>query len=123
MDHIPYARLIGAAPVAGVPRRIAMPFADAVVGRPGFLHGGAIAGLLELAALAETRRLVSDGTTAKPVSMSVDYLRGGRAQTTFAEAKLVRLGRTVASLSATAWQDDPANPIASARLTILLSNR
>ena len=27
-----------------------MPFGDDVVGRPGFLHGGAIAGLLEVAA-------------------------------------------------------------------------
>ena len=27
-----------------------MPFHDDVVGRPGFLHGGAIAGLLEFAA-------------------------------------------------------------------------
>ena len=28
-----------------------MPFREEVVGRPGFLHGGAIAGLLEFAAL------------------------------------------------------------------------
>lgn len=98
-----------------------MPFSDAVVGRPGFLHGGAIAGLLELAALAEAARRVPEGTKVKPVNISVEYLRGGRAAPTYAEAHVVRLGRTVASLSASAWQDDPANPIATARLTLLVS--
>lgn len=122
MDAVPYARLLGAAPVADAPQRLVMPFSDAVVGRPGFLHGGAIAGLLELAALAEARRRVPEGVTAKPVNISVDYLRGGRAAPTYAEASVVRLGRTVANLSATAWQDDRATPIATARLTLLLSS-
>ena len=35
---------------------IAMPFADKVQGRPGFLHGGAISGLLEMAAVAAIHR-------------------------------------------------------------------
>jgi acyl-coenzyme A thioesterase PaaI-like protein len=30
--------------------QVAMPFHDDIVGRPGFLHGGALAGLLEFAA-------------------------------------------------------------------------
>ena len=35
---------------------ISMPFADRVQGRPGFLHGGAISGLLEIAAIAAVHR-------------------------------------------------------------------
>ena len=37
-----------------------MPFHDDVVGRPGFLHGGAIAGLLEFAAFSTLRRALGD---------------------------------------------------------------
>ena len=33
-----------------------MPFHDDVVGRPGYLHGGAIAGLLEFAAFTTLAR-------------------------------------------------------------------
>ena len=48
----PYAQFLG----IGTRRsgtgelQFVMPFGDAVVGRPGYLHGGAIAGLLEFAA-------------------------------------------------------------------------
>jgi acyl-coenzyme A thioesterase PaaI-like protein len=35
---------------------IGMPFTDRVQGRPNFLHGGAISGLLEIAASLFTRR-------------------------------------------------------------------
>lgn len=122
MSEVPYARLLGATPVPDAPGRLFMPFAEAVVGRPGFLHGGAIAGLLELAALAEARRRVGAEVRLKPVNIGIDYLRGGRALPTYAEAEMVRLGRTVASLSARAWQEDPAKPIATARLTLLLSS-
>ena len=37
-----------------------MPFHDDVVGRPGFLHGGAIAGLLEFAAFTTLKRALGD---------------------------------------------------------------
>ena len=52
MDPLPpYGRLLGLRPDHDRDtRRFVMPFHDDVVGRPGFLHGGAIAGLLEFAA-------------------------------------------------------------------------
>ena len=37
-----------------------MPFGDKVLGRPGFLHGGAIAGLLEFAAIGTLLRELGD---------------------------------------------------------------
>ena len=100
-----------------------MPFGDDVVGRPGFLHGGAIAGLLEFAAFtALAQGLGRDGPTMKPVTVTVDYMRGGSAALgdTFAEAVIERLGKRIANVEAVAWQADRAKPIAAARINFLL---
>lgn len=101
--------------------RFVMPFHDDVVGRPGFLHGGAIAGLLEFAAFtALSRELGHDGATMKPVTVTVDYMRGGTPRDTYAEAVIERLGKRLANVEAFAWQNDRARPIAAARINFLL---
>jgi uncharacterized protein (TIGR00369 family) len=101
--------------------RFIMPFHDDVVGRPGFLHGGAIAGLLEFAAFTALDRALGDAAvTKKPVTVTVDYLRGGTPQDTYAEAVIERLGKRMANVEAFAWQGEPGRPIASARINFLL---
>ncbi|MBA3666801.1 MAG: PaaI family thioesterase [Sphingomonas sp.] len=101
--------------------RFVMPFHTDVVGRPGFLHGGAIAGLLEFAAFNALRLAVGDdATTMKPITVTVDYMRGGIETDTFAEAVIERLGKRIANVEAFAWQSDRAKPIASARINFLL---
>lgn len=97
-----------------------MPFADVVVGRPGFLHGGAIAGLLEFAALGTVQEALEDGVSVKPVNVSVDFLRGGKARETYAAATVTRLGNRVANVEARAWQQDRAAPIATARMNLVV---
>jgi len=98
-----------------------MPFHDDVVGRPGFLHGGAIAGLLEFAAFTTLKRALGDREVAmKPITVTVDYMRGGTDRETFADATVERLGARIANVEAYAWQKDRAEPIASARLNFLL---
>jgi uncharacterized protein (TIGR00369 family) len=100
--------------------RFVMPFHDDVVGRPGFLHGGAIAGLLEFAAFTALSRAVGDEVTKKPITVTVDYMRGGTSQDTYAEALIERLGKRMANVEAFAWQGEPGRPIASARINFLL---
>ncbi|MEO7411619.1 MAG: PaaI family thioesterase [Sphingomicrobium sp.] len=125
MDPLPpYGRLLGLrAEHDGAIRRFAMPFSPDVVGRPGFLHGGAIAGLLEFTAFdALTRALGDSAVVMKPVTVTVDYLRGaseGQGDT-FAEASVERLGNRIANIEAMAWQTDRAKPIAAARINFLL---
>ena len=97
-----------------------MPFADGFAGRPGFLHGGAIAGLLENAAWVTVIEALPEGATVKPVSVTVDYLRGGAHVDSYAEAEIVRLGRRIANVLVTAWQDDRAKPIATANLKLMI---
>ena len=123
-DLPPYARLLDLRIVSGDDGDlVVMPFGNDVVGRPGFLHGGAIAGLLEFAALtALATALGDDSIGRKPVTVTVDYLRGGAEALgdTFAAAVIERLGKRIANVEAFAWQSDRARPIAAARINFLL---
>ncbi len=100
-----------------------MPFGDDVVGRPGYLHGGAIAGLLEFAAFTVLAKALGDTrATMKPVTITVDYMRGGAEALgdTYAAAVIERLGKRIANVEAFAWQQDRAKPIAAARINFLV---
>ncbi|MDQ2764987.1 MAG: PaaI family thioesterase [Pseudomonadota bacterium] len=99
-----------------------MPYADGVLGRPGFLHGGAISGLMEMAAIVALQRALADegGGRIKPINVTVDFMRGGRDKLTYSKGLVTRLGKRVANVEATAWQDDPAKPIAAARMNYLV---
>ena len=99
---------------------VVLPFHEDVVGRPGFLHGGAIAGLLEFAAFAALWRELDDDVGVKPITVTVDYMRGGSDHDTYASAVIERLGARIANVEAFAWQKDRSSPIASARLNFLL---
>lgn len=121
----PYADLLGltvAGEEEGAPL-LAMPWSVGVMGRPGFLHGGAIGGLLEMAAFAALHARFDDAgrPRIKPITVTVDYMRGGREAETFALGKVARLGTRVANLEAAAWQEERAKPIAVARMNVLLS--
>lgn len=123
-----YAALLGitAEADAGAPVLV-MPFASDVVGRPGFVHGGALAGLLELAAITALElALKADGraeTGFKPVNVTVDFMRGAREKTTHAQGHVVRLGSRIANVEATAWQEERDRPVAAARMTFLIGNQ
>lgn len=102
---------------------IAMPFGDKVQGRPGYLHGGAISGLLEMAAVAAIHNALRErGSDApiKQVNVTIDFMRGGLPQTTYAQGIITRLGRTMANVEAQAWQDDRSKLIATAHMHYLI---
>jgi uncharacterized protein (TIGR00369 family) len=98
-----------------------MPFHDDVVGRPGYLHGGAIAGILEFAAFMTLRQALGGRTAEmKPINVTVDYMRAGHPRDTFAAARIERLGGRIANVEAQAWQKDREEPIAAAQMNFLL---
>ena len=123
MTVSPYADLLGltfATDAQGQPF-VTMEFGRDVLGRPGFVHGGAIGGMLEMAAWAALRSaLGEEETVIKPINVTIDFMRGGRERTTFAAGDVTRLGTRIANVTATAWQDDRDRPIAAARLNYLL---
>ena len=99
-------------------------YSDRVSGRPGFLHGGAISGLMEMAAVAALRAELErrgEAVRLKPVNVAVEFMRGGTEQRTFASGTITRAGRRVALVNASCWQDNPAKPIALAQMKVLLS--
>lgn len=124
----PYADLLGATLEweDGLPV-LAMPFGPAVIGRPGFVQGGAITGLIEMAALAALRHQMAseDGADGirrvKPINVTIDFMRGGRERLTYAAGTVTRLGNRIANVEAIAWQESRAKPIASARMNYLIA--
>jgi uncharacterized protein (TIGR00369 family) len=123
----PYAALLGATIVAGSPDDapvLRMDFTPGLSGRPGYLHGGAIAGLLEMAAHAAlTASLIAAGQEPrfKPIGITIDYVRGGKEQPTFARGRVTRVGKRVATVVVEAWQEEGGPHIAAARLHMLMS--
>jgi uncharacterized protein (TIGR00369 family) len=102
---------------------IGMPFADRVQGRPGFLHGGAISGLLEMAAVAAIHRALQEkgsDSAIKQVNVTIDFMRGGVGQMTYAVGEVTRLGRTMANVEARAWQKSRDKPIAMGYMHYLI---
>lgn len=118
----PYAKLLNIViDDEGEELLLKMPFGDDVVGWPGQLHGGAIAGLLEIAAFSTLARELGDpAVVMKPVTVTVDYMRPGGDRDTFAAAQVQRLGTNIANVEVLAWQQRREQPVASARLNFLL---
>ncbi|WP_404335455.1 PaaI family thioesterase [Sphingomonas sp. MMS12-HWE2-04] len=120
----PYADLLGISLEPGeTAPTLLLPFGDHLLGRPAFLHGGAIGGLLEMAAIAALKQALGDDSNAriKPINLTVDYMRGGRDKLTRARGHVTRLGNRVANVEARAWQDEPDRPIAAARINFLIA--
>lgn len=124
LQSIPYARLLGlSAELDAVGRLIIkMGGSDRLVGNPVLraTHGGAIGALLESAAILGAiweSRLVR---VPKTISVTFDYLRSARVADTFAQARVTKLGRRVASVQVQAWQEDANKPVAAARAHLLL---
>ena len=126
---LPYADFLGigiAGEWEGAPL-LAMPFADGLLGSSGRLHGGAIAGFLEIAAVAAIDATLEEPSDArsifKPISVTLDFMRPGLATETYAAGRVIRIGATIANVAVEAWQDDPARPIAAARMNLAISRR
>ena len=121
----PYALALGieaAQDEAGEPL-LRVDYSSRVAGRPGFLHGGAVSGLMEMAAFAALQAELErrgEKMRLKPVNIQVEFMRGGTEQVTYAQGTVTRAGRRVALVNAEAWQDDRSKPIALAQIKVLL---
>ena len=122
----PYARSLGIelAEEAGEAPVMRVSFVEAVEGRPEHYHGGATGGLLETAGYAALRAALareSREAVLKPINITVQYLAAGKAQTSYAQGRVTKLGRRSANLTVEAWQDDRSRPIATAVMNVLMA--
>lgn len=119
LDHVPYAQTLGAKPILiGDQLTLLLPFSNDNIGNPTLpaLHGGAIGGFMELAAIVEL--IHSRGTDdlknlPKPIGINIDYLRRGKPIDTYARAVVFKRGSRVVNVRVQAWQEDYDKPIAA----------
>ena len=115
---IPYAKLIGVeCSRLGDELLFKLPANKDNIGNPLLpaIHGGVIAGFMELAAALHLLVFTGSPGVPKIIDFSLDYLRAGQFRDTWARCQVCRQGRRVANVAITAWQSTESEPIATAR--------
>ena len=110
----PFARCLGIR--LGADDTLVMPFSPKIIGNPMLpaIHGGMTGAFLETTAIVGVTRELGVSAPPKPIGLTINYLRSGRALDSFAHVSIVKQGRRVVAFEAQAWQDDRTKPIASA---------
>jgi uncharacterized protein (TIGR00369 family) len=125
LASIPYARFIGVrAELAGDEMTAVLPFSDVIVGNPILpaIHGGVLGAFMEMTALAQLSIVEPLKRQPRTIDVSIEYLRSGRPLTTFARARINKVGRRIANVHVEAWQEQRAAPIAALRGHFLLTS-
>src|SRR3954465_10967787 len=109
----PFARCLGIR--LGEDDTLVMPFSPKIIGNPMLpaIHGGMTGAFLETTAIVGVTRELGVAPP-KPIGLTINYLRSGRALDSHASVSIVKQGRRVVAFEAQAWQDDRSKPIASA---------
>jgi len=121
---VPYAGFLGLSlEQQGEEFITTMQYDDSLIGNKDLpaLHGGTISALLEMSALFQVACELEPDIMPKIVTITVDYMRSGTQQATYAAATMTRVGRRVVNMQAVAWQESRDKPIATARVNFLLS--
>lgn len=124
VKNIPYAQFIGLSfQRLGQDILFHLPANVDNIGNPILpaIHGGVIGGFMELSASLQLVMTMDSFTLPKMIDFSLDYLRAGRLQDTYAECQVWRQGTRVANVAITAWQTKRESPIATARAHFLLA--
>ena len=124
LAHVPIVKTLGMrCDIKGDDMTTVLPFQDKLIGNFTIkaLHGGAIGTFLEMTAMAQLF-LVSDvERPARTINITVDYLRQGRAEDLYGRARVIKLGRRMASVTAEAWQSERDKPVAALHGHFLLN--
>ena len=126
LARIPYARFLGLrAELHGDEMTAILPFAEHIIGNPTLpaLHGGVIGAFMEMTAVLQLSIVEAQQRQPRPVDVSIDYLRSGRPQDTYARALIKKVGRRIANVQVEAWQETRAAPIAALHGHFLLTPR
>lgn len=123
LQRIPYAAYLGICldSDSGI---FTLPFRDDLVGNMHLraVHGGAIGGFLENAAMIWLSITEDQQRVPKPVDFSLDFLRSAQARDSHAHCEVLRKGRRVAQVQVRCWQDDPQRPVSVGRGHFLLES-
>ncbi len=123
LDAVPYSAFLGlGAQLDGTDLITTMKFSPSLIGNPALpaLHGGTLGALLESAAIFELLWRAETVVLPKTITITIDYLRSGAALDTYARGVITRHGRRVANVRVEAWQQDRAQPVATAHAIFLV---
>ncbi|BAJ02658.1 thioesterase superfamily [Shewanella violacea DSS12] len=123
LAHVPYTDFIGMnVERFGDELVFRLPARDENIGNPILpaIHGGVIAGFMEMSAIVQLMVFMHTSRVPKVVDFSIDYLRAGYHKDSFAECKITRQGRRVANVSINCWQTNRKKLIATARAHFLI---
>jgi len=122
-DRVPFFRFLDIKFVEADSSQILaqMPFAERFIGNPVLdtYHGGIIASFMETVASLSVLDDMN-APPAKPINLTVDYLRPGFAGTLTTRATISRKGRRMASVETVAWLEDEVKPVAKGLFHFLL---
>ncbi len=92
---------------------VTLPIRDQLIGNVMLpaMHGGCVAAFLEIACQLQVAHETGLIAPARTIDISVEYLRPARRETTYARARIRRLGRRVATIHAEAWQQEEDKPV------------
>ncbi|MDI7774438.1 PaaI family thioesterase [Asticcacaulis sp. EMRT-3] len=99
-----------------------LPYDDKLVGNVMIpaLHGGVIGAFMEITAMAQLALSENFDHIPKPIGVTVQYLRSGKPINSFARATVKRVGRTVANVEVSAWQEQRHQRIATLQAHFLI---
>ncbi|WP_298444383.1 PaaI family thioesterase [uncultured Ferrimonas sp.] len=123
LQLVPYVQFIGMeCERFGDEMVFRLPPKEENIGNPMLpaLHGGVIAGFMEMSAIIQLMVMMQTPRVPKIVDFSVDYLRAGHLRESYCECIITRQGRRVANVNIITWQSNRKQPIATARAHFLL---
>lgn len=115
IEESPIAHWLGfSAGLVGEQNIYRLAFDEKHIGNPAIraLHGGAIATFLEVSAQCELIGSLDTGASIKTINADINYLASSRAQAMEGSATISRLGRRIAFVEATGWQQSADRPVA-----------
>jgi uncharacterized protein (TIGR00369 family) len=121
---VPYIGFLGmSAELAGDEMTAVLPFSPHLIGNAMLpaLHGGVLGAFMEMTALCQLSVREPMRRQPRTIDVTIEYLRPGRAQTTYARADVRKVGRRIANVHVEAWQDARASPVAALRGHFMLS--
>lgn len=119
MDAIPHSRHLGMklTRIDNGMAEVELPYADFLVGDPktGVVHGGVVSALMDTCCGAAVMSHPDSPMGTATIDLRIDYMRAAvPGQTIVAVAECYHVTRSVAFVRATTYDDDRANPVATA---------